>query len=194
MDNPDLLKLRTFVTRLSGLLETRPDEATVVAEGSRLLAALVEKDDWLPDAFAQASSERYSQYLLHCDSAERFSVVSFVWGPGQQTPIHDHRTWGLIGMLRGAELSQAFHQGEDGSLAEIGDPVRLLPGDVEHVSPHLGDIHQVSNAFADRVSISIHVYGANIGRWPRATYAVTGEEKPFISGYSNDVTPNFWQA
>lgn len=194
MDNPNLPKLRTFVTQFSALLERVPEEGEIVREGSRLLAALVREDDWVPDAFAQPSGERYSQFLLHCDSAERFSVVSFVWGPGQETPIHDHRTWGLIGMLRGAELSRAYRRRPDGSLAQAGPPLRLEPGDVEHVSPDLGDIHRVTNAFPDRVSISIHVYGANIGRWPRATYTEAGEEKPFISGYSNDTTPNFWHA
>jgi hypothetical protein len=31
------------------------------------------------------------------------------------------------------------------------------------LSPKEGDIHQIRNAFDDRVSISIHVYGPNIG-------------------------------
>jgi len=61
------------------------------------------------------------------------------------------------------------------------------------VSPTVGDIHRVANAFADRVSISIHVYGGNIGAVRRAVYdAETGEEKPFVSGYTNLVVPNLW--
>ena len=35
-------------------------------------------------------------------------MVSFVWGPGQQSPIHNHTVWGLIGVLRGAELCEEF--------------------------------------------------------------------------------------
>jgi predicted metal-dependent enzyme (double-stranded beta helix superfamily) len=62
----------------------------------------------------------------------------------------------------------------------------LVPGQVEAVSPKVGDIHQVSNAHSDQVSISIHVYGANIGAVRRAVYQPDGSEKPFISGYSND--------
>ena len=63
---------------------------------------------------------------------------------------------------------------------------------VEAVSPRIGDIHQVSNAYADRVSISIHVYGANIGAVRRAVYQADGSEKLFISGYSNTLLPNIW--
>lgn len=194
MDNGNLSKLREFVMEFSKLLSRASGEADIISEGSRLLATLVRKDDWLPDEFSQPSAERYCQYLLHCDSAERFSVVSFVWGPGQETPIHDHRTWGLIGMLRGAELGQHYQRCADGSVQPIGSPSRLEPGAVEHVSPTSGDIHRVTNAYADRVSVSIHVYGVNIGRWPRATYTAAGQEKAFTSGYSNDTCPNFWHA
>jgi predicted metal-dependent enzyme (double-stranded beta helix superfamily) len=77
-------------------------------------------------------------------------------------------------------------------LAEEGVPVRLEPGQVEAVSPRVGDIHRVSNAFDDRVSISIHVYGANIGAVKRAVYREDGSEKTFISGYSNRYLPNIW--
>ncbi len=66
---------------------------------------MIRHDDWLPAAYAAPDPARYRQYLLHCDSAERFSIVSFVWGPGQLTPIHDHTVWGLVGVLRGAEIS-----------------------------------------------------------------------------------------
>ncbi len=69
---------------------------------------------------------------------------------------------------------------------------RLEPGEVEALSPRIGDVHQVSNAFSDRTSISIHVYGANIGAVRRAVFSAEGEEKPFISGYSNSRLPNIW--
>ena len=69
----------------------------------------------------------------------------------------------------------------------------LLPGMVGRVSPSIGDIHEVANAFDDRVSISIHVYGANIGAVRRAVYdASTGAERPFVSGYANTLVPNRW--
>ncbi|MFZ5936805.1 cysteine dioxygenase [Pseudomonas sp. HS6-2] len=185
-------RLRHFIDRLAALLDQQPDEATLLDRGQQLLAELVAHDDWLPDDLAQPDPQRYQQYLLHCDSRQRFSVVSFVWGPGQQTPIHDHRVWGLIGMLRGAELAQGFLRDAKGALSPHGPSVRLVPGQVEAVSPRIGDIHQVSNAFADQVSISIHVYGGNIGAVKRAVYAVDGSEKPFISGYSNTHLPNIW--
>ena len=54
------------------------------------------------------------------------------------------------------------------------------------------DLHRVHNAHADRVSISIHVYGANIGAVRRHTYPAEGGRKPFVSGYTNTLLPNLW--
>jgi len=189
---PSLHRLRDFVTAFAALLEADPDEPRILDQGAGLLAALVAQDDWLPEAYAQSDAQYYRQYLLHADSAERFSVVSFVWGPGQQTPVHDHKVWGLIGVLRGAEIAQAYERGPQGRLLPSGEAEELCAGQVASVSPRIGDVHQVTNAFADRTSISIHVYGANIGAVRRAVYAPDGSSKLFVSGYSNSQLPNIW--
>ncbi len=188
----DIAPLRRFVTGFAGILDSGAGQAAILERGGNLLARLVAQDDWLPEAFARPHPERYQQYLLHCDSAERFSVVSFVWGPGQATPVHDHRVWGLVGVLRGAETVRNYRRREDGTLLQAGATGELRVGEVETIDPQAGDIHRVANAFADRVSISIHVYGANIGAVERATYRDSGEERPFISGYANAVLPNLW--
>lgn len=184
--------LRDFVTGLAAVIETADGEDTILAQGGELLRQLVADDAWLPAEFAQPDPGHYQQYLLHCDSRERFSVVSFVWGPGQGTPIHDHRVWGLVGILRGAEAAENFSRRADGSLEPRGPAEHLAVGAVERISPSRGDIHRVSNALADRPSISIHVYGGNIGAVERATYSPDGTPKRFISGYANSVLPNLW--
>jgi len=184
-------KLRHFIREMTLLADAHGEREEEMLDGGRsLLAALVAEDDWLPEACAQPDERRYMQYLLHCDPLERFSVVSFVWGPGQMTPVHDHLTWGLIGMLRGAEEGERYAPGRPPTL--IGRD-RLERGEIEAVSPRLGDIHRVRNAFDDRVSISIHVYGGNIGAISRHVFEPTsGDPKAFISGYANASVPNVW--
>ena len=186
-----LAPLRDFVVAFAALLERRPGEAALVHEGSALLGALVARDDWLPPDCAQPHAQHYQQYLLHADSGRRFSVVSFVWGPGQATPVHNHTVWGLIGMLRGAELGQAFAVG-DHAPRPLGPEKRLEAGHVDAVSPMLGDVHRVRNAFDDRVSISIHVYGGDIGAIRRRVFPPDGGSKVFVSGYANERLPNLW--
>ena len=185
--------LREFIATATRIVERALSEADTVAEVRQALKRLIERDDWLPHASAQPHPQHYQQHLLHCDPLERFSVVSFVWGPGQRTPVHDHEVWGLIGMLRGAETSQSFARDASGLLQAQGAPERLEPGDVALVSPATGDIHQVANAHGDRCSISIHVYGGNIGAVARHVYDLgTSVVKPFVSGYSSAPVPNVW--
>ncbi len=192
MSLTDITPLRRFVIRTTQLVERVNDEAALLAGVSPELAVLVTTPGWLPEAFTIPHPQYYQQYLLHADPLERWSMVSFVWGPGQKTPIHDHRVWGLVAVLQGAEIGTTFERGATGQLKQTGAD-RLEPGEVVAVSPTIGDIHEVANAYDDRVSISIHVYGGNIGAVRRAVYdPATGAEKPFVSGYSNAVVPNLW--
>jgi predicted metal-dependent enzyme (double-stranded beta helix superfamily) len=180
-----------FVREFTSLIdETGSDEAKVLTEGRVLLRELVSTDDWLSEDYAQPHPQYYQQYLLHADPEDRFSVVSFVWGPGQKTPIHNHTVWALIGMLRGAERAENFAiNPEGGPMQPLGVDI-LEPGTVESLSPDTGDIHKVSNLYDDRVSISIHVYGGNIGRISRHVFeGETSARKQFISGYSNEPEP-----
>lgn len=185
--------LREFVVGVTRLVAERPTESELLPGCGELLGRLVAKDDWLPDDFAAGSPENYCQYLLHCDPLERFSVVSFVWGPGQRTPIHDHRTWGAIGMLRGTEESTLFGRDKTTGRLTQGETTVLQRGEVDFVSPRLGDIHEVRNVSDTQTSISIHVYGANIGAVKRHTFdRETGESSSFVSGYTSERVPNLW--
>lgn len=190
---PNLNRLRDFVSAATrATYRYGEDEPALLARIEPLLQDLVAHDDWLPDEYAVPDERYYRQYLLHADPLERLSIVSFVWGPGQKTPIHDHLVWGAVGVLRGAETSTSYSRRADGSLA-AGDRERLEAGRVVTVSPTIGDIHEIANAFADRPSISIHVYGGNIGAVRRHVFdPLTGAQKEFISGYYNRTIPNLW--
>lgn len=190
--SPRMGRLRDFVGAFSRLVETATGEPDILGRGSQLLKELVAVDDWLPARFSESSQTGYQQYLLHADSQERFSVVSFVWGPGQKSPIHDHTVWGIVGVLRGAELEQRYSRASDGRFVEESEPGRLDQGEVTAVSPAIGDFHRVANALGNRPSTSIHVYGANIGAVRRSMYELDGTSKTFISGYSNTELPNLW--
>jgi predicted metal-dependent enzyme (double-stranded beta helix superfamily) len=175
--------LAEFITGMTALVEATQDERTLLAQGRQLLSRLIESDQWLPADCARALPDRYAQYLLHTDRQQRFSVVSFVWGPGQQTPVHDHTVWGLVGMLRGAERCEEFEV-VSGIPQATGKSHLMRPGQIEAVSPTVGDWHRVSNALEDLASISIHVYGADIGTVRRHYLNAEGQVAEFVSGYT----------
>lgn len=190
----DTARLRAFVQSFTRLVtEVDNDEERIFVDGKALLADLIGHDDWLPDRFAEPNPERYQQFLLHCDPMERFSVVSFVWGPGQKTPVHDHTVWGMVGVMRGAELCSEYSLDTASGELRADGSHEIQAGGIDLVSPRIGDIHTVENALEDRASISIHVYGGNIGAVERHVYDYpSGRTERFISGYSNEVIPNLW--
>lgn len=127
-------KLLTFVKGLSSLLEGRPNEEVIFTQGKNLLHDLIRVDDWLPEEFSKPHPEYYQQYLLYADPLDRFSVVSFVWGPNQKTPVHNHTVWGMVGQLRGQERSADYFRQADGSYL-AGESFVCRPGEIATVSP-----------------------------------------------------------
>jgi predicted metal-dependent enzyme (double-stranded beta helix superfamily) len=88
--------------------------------------------------------------------------VALVWRPGQVTPIHDHVTWCVFGVIQGVEWEELFELDEQGScLVEAGYQVNET-GEVSGFAPP-GDIHRVRNA-GDVTAISIHIYGTDVAR------------------------------
>jgi predicted metal-dependent enzyme (double-stranded beta helix superfamily) len=182
--------LQHFVQGLTALLDRGADEAAIFREGRALLASLIAQDGWLPQALLEPDPEGYRIHRLHVDPAGRFSVSAMVWGPGQGTPIHDHTVWGMVGVLRGRERCEEFgHLLEPGGPLVAGGVHELLPGDIDLVSPRIGDIHRVSNALQDGTSVSIHVYGGDIGLIPRSRYDEAGRATPFVSPYASCLVP-----
>ncbi len=193
-----------FLDTMDALVSRTSHEPTVLDEGEAALKALIAHDDWLPPEYAVPSAERYQSYALYVDPRARYSVISFVWAPGQGTPIHNHTVWGLVGVLRGAERCEEYadfsvrterNEGFDRANASalpqgeraVLNAHNLSRREVDRVSPAIGDWHKVSNALHDQPSISIHVYGADIGRVHRSFWdAATQQLKPMVSGYSND--------
>jgi predicted metal-dependent enzyme (double-stranded beta helix superfamily) len=104
----------------------------------------------------------YRSHLLHAEPDGSFSVVALVWRPGQVTPIHDHVTWCVFGVIQGVEHEELFTLDEaDGCLLPAGTSSNET-GDVSGFAPP-GDIHRVRNV-GDGTAISIHVYGTDVSR------------------------------
>jgi predicted metal-dependent enzyme (double-stranded beta helix superfamily) len=106
--------------------------------------------------------EGYKSDVLHAERDGSFSIVALVWRPGQVTPIHDHVTWCVFGVIQGMECEELFELDEQRScLVEAGYRVNRT-GDVSGFAPP-GDIHRVRNG-GDLTAISIHIYGTDVSR------------------------------
>jgi 3-mercaptopropionate dioxygenase len=138
-----------LVTAIRGATARRADwQQTAVLVADQLRPHLPGPEILTADERA-GSPDGYVCHTLHTEPDGSFSICALVWRPGQQTPIHDHVTWCVVGVLQGAEYEEL-----DRRVNEIGDVSGFAPP---------GDIHRVRNHGAD-VAISLHVYGADIAR------------------------------
>lgn len=102
----------------------------------------------------------YQTHLLYVEPDGSFSVTAMVWLPGQATPIHDHLSWCVTAVLRGAEYEEIY--------APDGDHLKVVArnenpvGAVSGFAPP-GDIHLVRNVGSE-VAVSMHIYGTDISR------------------------------
>lgn len=129
----------------------------------------------------------YGRNLLYRDPDHGFVVIAMVWPPGVRGEPHDHGTWGVVAVLEGAVRIENFSREDDGSDPRRADLLEVCsldgaPGDTGYVLPPHEDIHAVSNALADRTSISIHTYGRDI-RDCNLFDRETGEVKPVTLEY-----------
>jgi 3-mercaptopropionate dioxygenase len=135
-------------------------------ETARLVATALERHLPSPEVLTEeqrtGSPGRYLSHVLHTEPDGAFSILALVWRPGQTTPIHDHLTWCVFGVVQGTEYEELFVLDEaNGCPVEAGSNVNEA-GDVNGFAPP-GDIHRVRNA-GDRTAISIHVYGTDVSR------------------------------
>jgi 3-mercaptopropionate dioxygenase len=120
---------------------------------------------WIDTMPLQCRPEGYTRNLLHCAPDGSLSLYALVWLPGQWTPVHDHGSWGVVGILEGV-LEERSHvrlspdDGRDeGIVLARGSVVLLPPGAVSTFVPNPDHIH-VTGVPADRQrAVSLHLYG-----------------------------------
>jgi len=109
-----------------------------------------------------------------------------VWGPGDHASPHDHRTWGMIGVMDNALTETRFRRLDDRSREDYArlekDRTALVkPGEVSLLIPDVDEIHQMDN-FTDRPTVEIHVYGKDLRGLNRCRYNLeTGKISPFAT-------------
>ncbi|MGH2697895.1 MAG: cysteine dioxygenase [Actinomycetota bacterium] len=106
--------------------------------------------------------DTHRSHLLHVEPGGAFSVVGLVWRPGQMTPIHDHVTWCVFGVLQGMEYEELFTLDEKKEVLVEARTNSNSTGQVSGFAPP-GDIHRVRNS-GDETAISLHIYGTDVSR------------------------------
>jgi 3-mercaptopropionate dioxygenase len=156
--------LRQFIERLRGLLPAGREESEQVFRVKEHLVGLLETPGWLPHACRVSDPSCYARHLLYQDPDKGFVLVAMVWGPGQQTAIHDHAgVWCVEGVYEGQIQVTRFDP-----VGEVGETVRFAPGEV--IRAGVGacgalippvEYHRIANDTA-HTAITLHVYGRDL--------------------------------
>jgi predicted metal-dependent enzyme (double-stranded beta helix superfamily) len=155
---------RGFVEDVRKVVRSQRDAQLAGEAVAELLKPCLGSDDFLSCEQLRAAESDYCQHILHVEPDGSFSVVALVWLPGQATAIHDHVSWCVVGVHKGEEHETIYAMhGSNGDthLRVSGNHINAT-GTVAALIPP-GDIHLVANG-GDRVAVSIHVYGADIGK------------------------------
>ena len=120
----------------------------------------------LGEEFFEPLEDTYARRPLHHDAELGFTVVVMTWGPGQATPVHDHAgIWCVEGVVAGMmEVTQLelVEETADGCcrFVERGHAVSGVGSSGALIPPF--EYHSLGNALADRVSVTVHVYGGEM--------------------------------
>lgn len=126
-----------------------------------VLREVILERDLLTEAQKLPDPMRYRQHVLHVAADGLYSIVSLVWMPTQETPVHDHVSWCVVGVHQGIERETSYGCDGGDCLTEMGQALNPAGTVVGLLPP--ADIHKVANG-GEGLAISLHVYGADLSR------------------------------
>jgi 3-mercaptopropionate dioxygenase len=180
--------LDQFVADMTALLGTHPEQAVLFDRAASYLERLIGNPHAIPEAFRRpvgtGKRANHGSYALY--RGDGLFVSSVVWGPGDRVGPHDHRTWGLIGVMDNAIQETRYRRVDDRdkdgfARLEQDRSVFVKPGEVSLLVPDVDEIHRMDND-TDRPTVEIHVYGKDLVDLPRFRYDLaTNRVIPFAS-------------
>ena len=154
--------LTKFIAGVRRIVHAESNRKRVAGAVAELLGPYLQVEELLTRDQMQPDAKKYRQHVLHVETDGSFSIAALVWLPGQETPIHDHISWCVVGVYKGVEYETRYklcQQNGQVFLVEAGDGLSRQ-GSVDVLVPP-GDIHKVTNA-GSGMAVSIHIYGADL--------------------------------
>lgn len=158
--------LATFLERAAAVADGRTEPADcVLALAPAMLDLVDQAGSFLEPQHYRGSADHYSRNLVHAAPDGSLSLYVIVWQPGQWTPVHDHGSWGVVGVLDGVLEERSYvrlspDRGADEGIELVRGGVILLGRRaVTSFVPNPDHIH-VTGVPAERgPAVSLHLYG-----------------------------------
>ena len=188
MSSPALL---AFIAQAAARSRTTPDAADCVLALAPLMLDLIDQaGTFLEPRHYRGSDAGYTRNLVFDAGDESLSLYAIVWLPGQWTPVHDHGSWGVVGVVEGVLEERSYvrlspDRGADEDIELVrGGTVLLRHGAVTSFVPNPDHIH-VTGVPAERSrAVSLHLYGRSMSHFN--IYDVAGRRRRRIELAHNE--------
>ena len=158
--------LRRFIAECQSRAARNPEPADCVLAIAPLMHRLLkEAGDFLRPEHLRADPSHYARNAIYIPEDRSLSLFALVWSPGQWTPVHDHSSWGVVGVLKGVLEERNYIRTDfdpsrdEGIVLRRGGVILLNEGTVTSFVPNPDHIH-VTGVAAERAPVvSLHLYG-----------------------------------
>jgi predicted metal-dependent enzyme (double-stranded beta helix superfamily) len=161
--------LNRFIAACRDIIAEAPDAADrVTAIAPRMFDLLRDAPNFLRPEHYRDDAAHYARNAIYICPDGELSLFALVWLPGQWTPVHDHGSWGVVGVVEGLLEERAYMSadgdisGDTGIRLRRGGVVLLNPGAVTTFVPNPDHIHMTGVGTQRARCVSLHLYGRNM--------------------------------
>ena len=161
--------LTDFIAACGTRAEGRAPADCVEAIAPLMGELLGDAESFLEPEHFREDEKSYARNLVFEAEDGRLSLFALVWRPGQWTPVHDHGTWGVVGVLEGALEERNYIRCDDdqgrnsgcdqGIDLRRGGVILMTPGTVTSFVPNPDHIHMTGVSEDRPRAVSLHLYG-----------------------------------
>jgi len=158
--------LERFIYQAASRSRKQTEPADCVLALAPLMLDLIEQaGTFLEPQHYRSDPHGYTRNLVYDAADESLSLYSIVWLPGQWTPVHDHGSWGVVGVIEGVLEERSYvrlspDRGADSDIDLVrGGTVLLRHGAVTSFVPNPDHIHVTGVPSERPRAVSLHLYG-----------------------------------
>ncbi len=151
------------------------DREEAVRRLEPLLARALRGPGWTEQRYRRTVDGGRPGYVYYRNRDDSLLIYGVLFRRGHPTPVHDHVTWGLIGVQSGRQRTIRYRRLDDGSVAGhcsvevVADEVLTRGAVYPLLPPH--DIHRIE-VLEPEEALSVHVLGADLRRQRRRIFDV----------------------
>jgi 3-mercaptopropionate dioxygenase len=163
------------------------DREVTVRALEPLLHRALDGPDWEDPRYATVTANGRPGFDYYRNPETSLHIYSVLFRPEFPTPVHDHVTWGLIGVYSGTQRTTRYRREDDGAIpghcrvTEVADELLTHGATYPLLPPN--DIHRIE-VVSPEPGLSVHVLGADLNRQRRRIFDVATGRCEEVEGVS----------